>query len=86
MKSLEDRLKSDYISYPCFIVAYGPENRYRTRFRAEHGGEYADGMATCVSDAINIINRCLKSYCGPQNNVDIKAICISDGEISEVQV
>lgn len=84
MKDLENRLKADSVTYPCFIIARGPENPYRTKYRSEHCGEYADGLAGNVGEAITIIKRCLDRYCGPR--IDIKAICIRDGEITEVQV
>lgn len=86
MKDLENRLKADSVTYPCFIIARGPENPYRTKYRAEHGGEYADGVAGHVGEAVAIIKRCSDRYYGPMNKIDIKAICINNGEITEVQV
>lgn len=71
--------------YPCYVVAYGPDRDYRTRFRSEHGAAFSNGMADNSTEAIDIIDR--GRYLGHYSEMTIIRVYIQDGilEVEEHQ-
>ncbi len=69
------------ITYPCYIIAHGPARECRTKFRSEHHGVFASGMAHNVQEAINIIEG--QKYPGLLCEMDLIAISCDNGELKE---
>ena len=70
------------LSYPCYIVCYGPERDYRTTYRGEHGGYFSSQMVFSKEDADIFINSAEHTYAGHRNEMTIEAVFINNfGEL-----
>lgn len=67
------------LNYPCYLVVYGPERNYRTKYRGEHCGAFAFGMVNSPSEAAKLIDDIY--YLGTYREMTFIAISIVDGEL-----
>ncbi len=71
---LKSRLKE--LTYPCYIICYGPERTYRTKFRREHGGIFFSEFVDNAEQAFKMIE--IQNYEGYYSEMDLRAIYIEE--------
>ena len=52
-KELDSRLAR--ATYPCYLIASGPERTYRTTYRHEHEGAFASGIVNNADEARKMV-------------------------------
>jgi hypothetical protein len=72
------------LTYPCYLVAYGPERSYRTKYRCEHEGGFNCGIVYSIDEAFQLIEN--THYPGHYSEMILNAVFIEDGELRETQI
>lgn len=67
---IKERLNK--LNYPCYIVLYGPERDYRTKYRHEHGGYFHSSMVYNIDEAVNMFENI--RYSGTYREMEMIAI------------
>lgn len=62
------------LTYPCYLIVYGHERTFRTKFRGEHGGVFWSGFVPDLAALEAEVEACLKRYDGSLTEMMIKAI------------
>ena len=71
------------ITYPCYLIAHGPERTHRTTFRGEHGGYFASGFVMDLNEAVGFIDRAGKGYPGHYHEMQIIVVWRDTNELNE---
>jgi hypothetical protein len=69
------------LSYPAYVVAYGPERSGRTLYRGEHPGTFNAELAHSPEEALAVIDNA--KYFGHLGEMSLYAVCIEDGQLVE---
>lgn len=78
-KAIKDRLLG--ITFPCYLIAYGPARDFRTTYRREHGGAFGSRMINTIEQAVDLIDNL--NYEGCLSEMSLTYITIEEEGLRE---